>query len=82
MKSNLAAVLLLAGVVLTGCDTKSVIDKCVEAQAIALCNKPMGTNFEPFYKVMDKSESQCAKDYIKVKGGDWQLECLKAQSGK
>ena len=67
---------------LTGCQEKSVIDKCVEAQALALCNKPMGTNFEAFYKVQDKSESQCIQDLIKVKGGDWQLECLKAQSGK
>jgi hypothetical protein len=74
--------LLGTALALTGCQQKSVIDKCVEAQALALCNKPMGTNFEAFYKVQDKSESQCGQDLIKVKGGDGQLECLKAQSVK
>ena len=42
----------------------------------------MGSNYEPFYKVQDKSENQCSKDLIKIKGGDWQLECLRAQAGK
>jgi len=67
---------------LTGCQQKSVIDKCVESMATQICNKPMGTNYEAFYKVQNKSESQCVQDLIKIKGGDWQLECLKAQSGK
>ena len=80
IKTKLPLILLVVGLV--GCQQKSVIDKCVEAQALALCNKPMGTNFEAFYKVQDKSESQCIQDLIKVKGGDWQLQCLKAQAGK
>ena len=67
---------------MTGCQQKSVIDKCVESMATQICNKSMGTNFEVFYKVQNKSESQCVQDLIKIKGGDWQLECLKAQSGK
>lgn len=67
---------------LTGCQQKSVIDKCVESMATQICNKPMGKNFEAFYKVQNKSESQCVQDLIKIKGGDWQLECLQAQSGK
>lgn len=74
--------LLGALLALTGCQQKSVIDKCVESMATQICNKPMGTNFEVFYKVQNKSESQCVQDLIKIKGGDWQLECLKAQSGK
>ena len=82
MTKGVAIGLLLAGLALAGCQQKSVIDKCVEAQALALCNKAMGTNFEAFYKVQDKSESQCIQDLIKVKGGDWQLQCLKAQAGK
>jgi hypothetical protein len=67
---------------LTGCQQKSVIDKCVESMATQICNQSMGTNFEAFYKVQNKSESQCVQDLVKIKGGDWQLECLKAQSGK
>ena len=82
MTKGVAIALLLAGLALAGCQQKSVIDKCVEAQALALCNKPMGTNFEAFYKVQNKSESECVQDLVKIKGGDWQLECLKAQSGK
>lgn len=74
--------LLGTALALTGCQQKSVIDKCVESMATQLCNKPMGNNFEAFYKVQNKSESQCVQDLIKIKGGDWQLECLKAQSGK
>lgn len=70
---------------LTGCQQKSVIDKCVEAQASAICNKFIES--EPnkhvlFYKAAEMSESQCIEKSIKVNGGDWQLECLKAQTGK
>ena len=72
--------LLGTALALTGCQQKSVIDKCVESMATQICNKPMGTNV--FYKVQNKSESQCVEDLIKIAGGDWQLACLKAQSGK
>jgi hypothetical protein len=80
MKTNLPLILLIVGLV--GCQQKSVIDKCVESMATQICNQSMGTNFEAFYKVQNKSESQCVQDLVKIKGGDWQLECLKAQSGK
>ena len=80
MKTKLSLFMLVVG--LAGCQQKSVIDKCVESMATQICNKPMGTNFEAFYKVQNKSESQCVQDLIKIKGGDWQFECLKAQSGK
>lgn len=72
--------ILLAVVALAGCQQKSVIDKCVEAQAIALCNRLIGK--EPLYKLQQASESQCIQESIKANGGDWQLQCLKAQSDK
>jgi len=80
MKKKMLSTLLVVGLV--GCQQKSVIDKCVESMATQICNQAMGTNFEAFYKVQNKSESQCVQDLVKIKGGDWQLECLKAQSGK
>jgi len=72
--------LLGTALALTGCQQKSVIDKCVEAQAIALCNRTIEN--KPLYKLQNNSESQCIQDITKSSGGDWQLECLKAQSGK
>lgn len=74
--------LFLCVMILAGCQPKSEIDKCVDAQALALCNKPMGSDFKQFYKVQDKSESQCMQDLIKLEGGNWHLQCLKAQAGK
>ena len=80
MKKNLVAVVFFTVVALTGCQQKSDIDKCVEAQAISLCNRLIGT--EPLYKLQQASESKCAQESIKANGGDWQLQCLKAQSSK
>jgi hypothetical protein len=80
MISKLPYILML--VLYTGCQQKSVIDKCVEAQAIAICNKPMGTKFEALYKAQGRSEAECSQDFIKLNGGNWQLECLKAQAGQ
>jgi len=79
MKSIQSTVVFLV-IALTGCQQKSDIDKCVEAQAITLCNRLIGT--EPLYKLQHASESKCAQESIKANGGDWQLQCLKAQSGK
>ena len=80
MKKNLVAVVFFTVVASTGCQQKSDIDKCVEAQAISLCNRLIGT--EPLYKLQQASESKCAQESIKANGGDWQLQCLRAQSGK
>ena len=80
MIKNLATAVLLAVIALAGCQQKSVVDKCVEAQAIALCNRLIGA--EPLYKLQQASETQCIKESVKANGGDWQLQCLKAQSGK
>jgi len=76
--------LLLAGLALTGCQQKSDIDKCVEAQGVQMCNELTETDNkpQPFYKVKYQSESQCVQDFIKSFGGSFQLLCLKAQSGK
>jgi hypothetical protein len=78
MKKKILSTVLVVGLI--GCQQKSVIDKCVESMATQICNKPMGTSL--FHKVQNKSESQCVEDLIKIAGGDWQLECLKAQAGK
>jgi hypothetical protein len=80
MTKGLAIGLLLAGLALTGCQQKSVIEKCVEAQATSFCNTTLEA--KPLYKFQNQSESQCIQEIIKTSGGRWQLECLKAQSGK
>jgi hypothetical protein len=70
---------------LAGCQQKSVIDKCVEAQAIAICNGLVPVSekkSELFYKVGGGSEDECIQGFIKRKGGEWQMQCLKAQAGK
>lgn len=79
MNSKLPLIFLIMG--LTACQQKSDIDKCVEAQAVQICNKPMGSDFEALYKVQGKSESDCVNNFIKLRGGNWQMECLKAQAG-
>jgi len=70
--------------VLTGCQQKSDIDKCVEAQIIEACNSLTETDnkTQPLYKVNYQSDSQCVQDFTKSLGGSYQLLCLKAQSGK
>jgi hypothetical protein len=72
--------ILLTVVALAGFQQKSDIDKCVEAQAISWCNSTIGD--KTLYKLQNESESQCKQEIIKTSGGRWQLECLKAQSGK
>ena len=76
---------ILVVVLLAGCQQKSVIDKCVEAQAIAICNGlvPISEKkSELFYKVGGGTEDECIQGFIKRKGGEWQMQCLKAQAGK
>lgn len=80
MKIKHSTLVFLVVAALTGCQQKSDIDKCVEAQAIALCNKLIGA--EPLYKLQQLSESSCVQESIKANVGDWKLQCLKAQSGK
>lgn len=80
MKKFLSALVLLTVVALAGCQQKSVIDKCVDAQATSWCNSTIGDI--SVYKLQNQSESQCTQEIIKTSGGKWQLECLKAQSGK
>jgi hypothetical protein len=84
-------VLLMSALILIGCQQKneqpikSVIDKCVEAQSIALCHKlvPISEKkSEPFYKVGGGSEEECIQKMIKIEGGKWHMQCLKAQAGK
>lgn len=83
MKTKLSFILLLVG--LTGCQQKSDIDKCVDAQAIVMCNRLIDA--EPgkkilWYKAAEMTEDQCVQFNKKIFVGDWHLECLKAQAGK
>jgi hypothetical protein len=78
LKTNISLILLVVG--LTGCHQESVIDKCVEAQAITLCNKVIGG--ESNYQLQQSTESKCVQESIKANGSKWQLQCLKAQAGK
>ena len=83
MKTKQLLILFVVG--LAGCQQKSVIDKCVEAQSIALCHKlvPISEKkSEPFYKVGGGSEEECIQKMIKIEGGKWHMQCLKAQAGK
>ena len=82
-KLNIAVVVLVWALV--GCQQKSVIDKCVEAQAIAICNGLVPISEKKsvlFYEAGGGSEDECIQGFIKRKGGDWYMQCLKAQSGK
>ena len=84
-------VLLMSALILIGCQQKneqpikSVIDKCVVAQATALCNGlvPISENKSLlFYEALSESEDECIQKIIKRKGGEWHMQCLKAQAGK
>ena len=55
MTKGVAIGLLLAGLALAGCQQKSVIGKCVDAQATSLCNMPL--EGKPLYKFQNQSES-------------------------
>jgi len=78
IKTKLPLILLVVG--LAGCQQKSVIDRCVEAQAITLCNKVI--DGESNFQLQQSTESKCIQESIKANGDNWQLQCLKAQSGK
>lgn len=80
IKTKLPLILLVVG--LAGCQQKSEIDKCVQAHAVQTCNQLVGKKLEPFYKLLNQSESSCIQDFEKFEGGKWRLECLQAQSGK
>ena len=80
MKAKLSLILLVVG--LAGCQSKSEVDKCVQAYAVQTCNQLVGKKLEPFYILLNQSESSCIQEFEKLEGGKWRLECLKAQSGK
>jgi hypothetical protein len=60
--------LLLFFLTIAGCQPKSEIDKCVEAQALSACLFP--------------EKTLCLKNQIEVFGGEYRLRCLRAQAGK
>jgi hypothetical protein len=65
IKTKLPLILLVLG--LAGCQPKSEIDKCVEAQITSICNS---------------GDSECIKRLTKSLGGQFRLDCLKAQAGR
>ena len=83
MKAKIAGILLVVG--LAGCWQKSDVDKCVDAQAIVMCNRLIDA--EPgkqiiWYRAAEMTEDQCVQSSKKIFVGEWHLECLKAQAGK
>jgi hypothetical protein len=66
--NRLRLVLLLFFLSMTGCQPKSEIDKCVEAQALSACLFP--------------EKTLCIKNQIEAFGGEYRLRCLRAQAGK
>ena len=87
MKFKLLIIMLLLG--LAGCQQKSEVDKCVEAEATQKCNRQMAGSDGPLYKSLGKNgegkdgftESNCVEFVSKIFGGDLRKECLQAQLG-
>jgi len=75
MKTKIS--LLLMFLLLAGCQPKSEIDKCVEAEALQWCNS-LG---DSIIKALG-GEEKCVKLTTDKSGGDTRLKCLKAQAGK
>jgi len=83
MKTKLPLVLLVVG--LAGCQQKSDIDKCVDAQVRSLC-----FSYFPDLKSPEKgnmntigeSERACGDFVVAASGGQIREQCLKAQAGK
>lgn len=65
MRTKLPLILLVIG--LAGCQPKSEIDKCVEAQIVSICKS---------------GDTDCITGLTKTLGGKFRLECLRAQAGK
>ena len=83
MKFKLSLILFLC--CLLGCQQKSDVDKCVDAQAIVMCNRLIDAEAGKkiiWYKAAEMTEDQCVQLNKKIFVGEWHLECLKAQAGK
>lgn len=64
--------LFLIGLLVVGCQQKSEIDKCVEAKVVQFCSQFQDKDFP----------RGCLKEMNISIGGDYRVECLKAQVGK
>jgi hypothetical protein len=62
--------LLVCVLILTACQPKSEIDKCVEAKVIADCARG-GSN-----------DAKCIKELTALLSGIYREQCLRAQAGK
>jgi len=70
---------LICILISAGCQPKSEIDKCVDAQALQTCSGVPETRGKenPEY-----DRSDCIKQVNVKLSADFRLECLKAQAGK
>ena len=83
MKFLLPLILLLS--CLVGCQQKSEIDKCVEAQVRSLCFTYFPDLKSPEKGNMNakgKSERDCGDFVIAASGGQIREQCLRARAGK
>ena len=70
---------------LAGCQQKSEIDKCVEAQVRSLCFKYFPDLKSPEKGNMNakgESERDCGDFVVAASGGQIREQCLRAQVGK
>ena len=79
MKTELCILLLVLG--LAGCQQKSEIDKCVEAQVLQFCVDTR-VDSKPFYAAMGITKEECLQQATETQGGALRDRCLKAQAGK
>jgi hypothetical protein len=79
MKTELRILLFVLG--FAGCQQKSEIDKCVEAQVLQFC---VDTRIDsrPFYLVMGITKEECLQQATETQGGALRERCLKSQAGK
>jgi hypothetical protein len=77
MKKKIALILMF--LLLAGCQSKSEIDKCVDALALQTCSGVPETRWKenPEY-----DRSDCIKEVNVSLSADFRLQCLKAQAGK
>jgi len=77
MKTKLP--LILMALLITGCQPKSEVDKCVEAIALSFCASVPPTLGK---ENPTTNRSDCIKETTENFGAKFRLQCLRAQAGK
>lgn len=81
MKTKIALILMF--ICLAGCQPKSEIDKCVEANIVEMCTNVFKTSVHPENEIMFlDTKEQCGSVMRKKFGGSLREKCLRAQAGK